>query len=172
MEVEITRKSSAELVALYNEIAAKRGTATVTKFSDKKTAVRRVLAIMADANVAAPVPTEKPESSATVASEKKNVPKGEPVAKNSTLELFDCREGNNRARLILSMHKHLGSSQSIACLVEDVYGKGSSADSSFNGKLKMVMGGMKATIASKKLKFEIKKTKQTNETHFGLYEVS
>lgn len=171
MEVEITRKSTAELVALYNEIATKRGTATVNKFSDKKTAIRRVLAIMSDANSTASVPDEKPESSTTVAVEQKGAPKGHTVARNSVLELFDCREGNNRARLILSMHSHLGSSQSVAVLVEDVYGKGSSADSSFNGKLMMVLGGMKATIVSKKLKFEVKKTKQNRDTHFGLYEV-
>jgi hypothetical protein len=168
MEVEITRKSTAELVALYNEIATKRGTATVNKFSDKKTAIKRVLAILADTSEA----SKPAEASTPTAPKPANVPKGEPVAKNSTLELFDCRAENNRARLILSMHSHLGSSQSVAVLVEDVYGKGSSADSSFNGKLMMVMGGMKATIVSKKLKFEVKKTKQGNETHFGLYEVA
>lgn len=165
MEIEITGKTTAELVAIYNEVAAKRGTATVTKFSDRKTAVRRVLAIIADTAK----PTETSKANNKPQPEAKDVPKSEPVAKNSTLELFDCRENTNRARLIESMHSNLGSTQSVAILVEDVYGKGSSADASFNGKLMMVMGGMKATIASKKLRFEVKKTKQGRETHFGLY---
>lgn len=165
MEFEITGKTAAELAAIYNEVATKRGTATVTKFSDRKTAVRRVLAILAD--TAAPAETQK--ASANPQPEAKDAPKSESVAKNSILELFDCRENTNRARLIESMHSHLGSTQSVAVLVEDVYGKGSSADASFNGKLMMVMGGMKATVASKKLKFEVKKTKQGREIHFGLY---
>lgn len=166
MEVEITGKTTAELVAIYNEVATERGTATVTKFSDRKTAVRRVLAIIADRASA----TESSESSSKTQPKAKSAPKGEPVAKNSTLELFDCRENTNRARLIESMHSHLGSTQSVAVLVDCVYGKGSSAESGFRGKLMMVMGGMKATIASKKLNFEVKKTKQDKETHIGLYE--
>lgn len=143
---------TAELVAHYNAAAAATGKAPVKRFADRKSAERRVLAIMAEHGSAALKPAKAKAKAAN--KEKQNVD-----------EDFGCREGTNRWNLLAALRAGRGSAVPQSVLLKAVYGE---AHKEFRAPLAMVMKGLQMAINANKLPYVIEKSRENKELHFAL----
>lgn len=142
-----------ELLQRYNAAAATVGKPPVKRFSDRKAAERRVIALMQE-HGSDVVGLKRPAKGAKPKQEKQNVD-----------EDFGCREGTNRWNLLAALRAGRGSAVAQSTLLKAVYGE---AHKEYRAPLAMVMKGLQMAIAANKLPYIIEKSRENKELHFAL----
>lgn len=151
--------SGPELLTAYNVLAKKAGLKHVARFSDRKAAIRRCLALSASP----PAPAGKNTPSTSPA-----VPASPPGTKETRiLAEFKARAGTNRETLLRVMIASFGKQVNLAELMKAVY---NSTDEKNRGALGMVMKGAYAMIEKRKLPYRIVREKKEKEVTYGLHQ--
>ncbi len=190
--IDLSGKTSQDLLTLFNEKAALLGLPQVKRFSDRKAAERRVSEIIAKiGSVPQPqdetrdfptqtISTETPttttadtaKESDDMATKNKgktnSVKKGRGRSKRAEDALVG--EGSYRDRLLKTFLNSRGEPSRkqipMGDLVKAVYGNNYKE---YRAPLMMVMKGLRQVLAANKTGREIRKTRENKENHFGLY---
>lgn len=138
----LSEMAGPELVSEFNRRAAVRGLPAVKRFSDRKTAIKRIEAL-----------------DTVVPSKPTLVIDGSKVVND-----FGVRKGTNRQKVLDQLFADFGKQVPRRALLLTLY----SSDSESNvGALNMVFSGLFALIKKKRLSYKIVKEKK--EKTFGLY---
>jgi hypothetical protein len=161
--LNLSEKTTAQLIEMYNDKAFMLDRPTVKRFADRATAEKRVAQIyVANASkttatetfVEAPKPAKEPKKAKEPA--KTRAPKEDGAV---------VREGSFRDKLLEILQKNEGKQVPISKLMEAVYGE---SRKDFKGPLMMVMKGLRGVVAANKLG-TIEKTRENKENYFGLH---
>lgn len=168
--IDLSGKSTGELVTMFNAKADILGIPPVKKFADRKTAEARVSKIIErvgsvagatktngnGANAPAVTPALVAKTKEQIAKVKRRT-EGEMVGK-----------GSYRDKLLsfMQLASNTGKFISISRLMEAVYGQ---SRKDFKGPLMMVMKGLKVVLDENKTGLEIRKSRENKENHFGLF---
>lgn len=170
INLNLSEKTTAELIVMYNDKAFMLDRPAVKRFADRATAEKRVLQIYsATAGVAAaskPVSEAAPEVKEEPKTEAK--PVKEPKAKKTAKPKVEgelVREGSFRDKLLTKLQSKIGSQVSISDLMTAVYGE---SRKDYKGPLMMVMKGLRGVLKANDIG-EIRKTRENKENCFGLY---
>lgn len=187
--IDLSGKSTSELVAMYNAKAELMDRPPVKRFADRQTAEKRVNQIMnavsgvagKSSGAAAPEVKEvkkeeakepvkeQPKPASTKAPAKPTTTKASAAPKPAAKKREEGElvgKGSYRDSLLKCLNANLGKQVPISRLMEAVYGQ---SRKDFKGPLMMVMKGLKVVLATHKTGTEIRKTRENKENHFGLY---
>lgn len=179
-KIELSQLSTRELVEFHNIMAGLHADVRpVTKFRDRSTAERRLQYMLDYAREYIGVDRrfhpinsrEELESQFNRSAE--GAPMTEEQQTTETTQTaeepadFDVRAGSKRDKLISRLKQDEGRQVPQSELIEAVYGQ--NAEPEMKGPLNMVFKGLKDTIESKSLPYEIRREKVNQEISFGLY---
>lgn len=145
-EKDYSAMSGSQLVETYNALAKEKGIKPIKRFSDHKTAVRRVTDL---ANGTIP---------------QVHVANGGGVKVERVLLEFGTRKGTNRESLVKALAANFGKQVSTINLIKEVYGK---EDEKLKTAIGMVMKGAFDMIKKNSLPYKIIYDKETKS--YGLY---
>jgi hypothetical protein len=169
--MDLSGKSMSELLELYNNKADLMDRPKVKRFSDRKTAEKRVEQIT---NAIGGVASAGKSNGHAV--EPKAAEPVKPPVKVAKPKSSEQREdgalvgkGSYRDKLLnyLQAEHRLNVQHPISELLIAVYGEDRK---DFKGPLMMVMKGLKAVLADNRTGLEIRKTRENKENYFGLHE--
>jgi hypothetical protein len=157
---DLSSKSTAELVTIYNAKAAALNRPLVKRFADRATAEKRVAAITAPNGGVAE--KSRPAARAGSESNQPGAKKPKVLAKPDAL----VRSGSYRDKLLATMEAKIGTQQPVSALMKATYGE---ARKDFKGPIMMVMKGLRGVLAASRKDLEIRKTRDNKENCFGLH---